>query len=95
MTADTPQMLQAGEHPSDAWTMIRPGSLASARLAVAVCADSYAALQVRLESTYALGDQLADELANLLADLPYDIDKARALTAWFEHRNPETDDDGD
>lgn len=73
MTADTPQMLQAGEHPYDV----------------------YAALQVRLESTYALGDQLADELANLLADLPYDIDKARALTAWFEHRNPETDDDGD
>ena len=94
MTADTPQMLQAGEHPSDAWTMIRPGSLASARLAVAVCADSYAALQVRLESTYALGDQLADELANLLAD-GRSGGSARALTAWFEHRNPETDDDGD
>ena len=51
MTADTPQMLQAGEHPSDAWTMIRPGSLASARLGVAVCADSYAELEVRLESS--------------------------------------------
>lgn len=72
MTADTPQMLQAGEHPYDV----------------------YAALQVRLESTYALGDQLADELANLLAD-GRSGGNARALTAWFEHRNPETDDDGD